>query len=402
MNPHRPRSVRGADAEDGRRSAWSDAGGETLDRGARPVRHRGIMTGDSGGISSPPGKASAADEFASLPLAREYIDAVQKQISSLAAPQLIDALARLHQAYREFPELEWERPRRALSEALRSAAKSAPDHAVIPLLIKIVPFDRSCRSAMTLLCEKIVELDDCRRLLPILRSATYSGKLPWHAIPPIINILYQPGSEAAPLEPVSEVLRFITEEETTAHLANVLAQLLGNELPAAIDSVALAKAARSGRHLPGHRAHGRNEPASRDVLLAMTARLGTTPSLQRTSLQPDLGWPSARLSFDEFLLQFPCEIELTVDQDDEAFIEEAYRAILLRAPAAAEVDQYLRLLHDGAVARPWVIENLLASEELRSLERRLRVKLGSYVITEPGRSEAAAMPAVTWPQRPVS
>jgi len=360
------------------------------------------MTADSDGISPLPGKASATDEFASLPQAREYIDAVREQISSLGAPQLIDALARLHQAYREFPELEWERPRRLLSEALRSAAKSVPDHAVIPLLIKIVAFDRSCLSSMTLLCEKIVASDDCRMLLPILRSATRSGKLPWQAIAPIIDIVYRPGAEAAKLEPVSEILRFITEGETTAHLACVLAPLLSNELPAAIDSGALAKAARSARHVPRHRADCRNEPASRDLLLAMAARLAAIPPPQRTSPQPDLGWPSARLSFDEFLLQWPCEIELTVDQDDAAFIEEAYRAILLRAPEATEVDQYLRLLHDGAIARPWVIENLLASEELRSLERRLRVTLGSYVITEPGCSEAEAMPAVTYPRRSAS
>ena len=94
MNPHRPRSTRAAEAEDGRHSAWSDAGGETLDRGARPVRHRGIMTADSDGISPLPGKASATDEFASLPLARQYIDAVRQQIDSLGAPQLIDTLDR--------------------------------------------------------------------------------------------------------------------------------------------------------------------------------------------------------------------------------------------------------------------------------------------------------------------
>jgi hypothetical protein len=49
----------------------------------------------------------------------------------------------------------------------------------------------------------------------------------------------------------------------------------------------------------------------------------------------------------------------------------------------------LRLLRDGAVSRTWIIEDLLASEELHSLERRLRVISGGRVITEPGGSEAA-------------
>jgi hypothetical protein len=63
------------------------------------------------------------------------------------------------------------------------------------------------------------------------------------------------------------------------------------------------------------------------------------------------------------------------------------------------VDQYLRLLHTGIVSKPWIIEDLLASEELRFLERRLRVVWGDHTITEPGRSEAETMPAVTWPWR---
>ena len=108
------------------------------------------------------------------------------------------------------------------------------------------------------------------------------------------------------------------------------------------------------------------------------------------------------MSFDEFLLQWPCEVELPVELDDAAFIEEAYRAILLRGPDVAEKDQYLRLLQDGVVSKSWIIEDLLASEELRSLERGLRVIWGGQVITEPGSSGEEDMPAVTWPWRSAS
>ncbi len=105
------------------------------------------------------------------------------------------------------------------------------------------------------------------------------------------------------------------------------------------------------------------------------------------------------MSFDEFLMQWPCEVELPVDLDDQEFIEVAYQAILLREPNIAEVGQYLTLLQNGIVSKPWIIEDLLGLEEFRSFERRLRVIWGDSVITEPGRPEAAEMPAVAWPWR---
>jgi hypothetical protein len=82
-------------------------------------------------------------------------------------------------------------------------------------------------------------------------------------------------------------------------------------------------------------------------LLAMAERLRPTPPSAGPSPYPNLGWPSSRMSFDEFLLQWPCEVELPVELDDKGFIEEAYRAIPLREPEIAERDQFLRLLRSG-------------------------------------------------------
>ena len=47
--------------------------------------------------------------------------------------------------------------------------------------------------------------------------------------------------------------------------------------------------------------------------------------------------PSGRLSFAEFLLQWPCEVELPTGLPDRAFIDAAYHVILLRAPEDAEL-----------------------------------------------------------------
>ena len=43
------------------------------------------------------------------------------------------------------------------------------------------------------------------------------------------------------------------------------------------------------------------------------------------------------------------------------------------------------------------MEDLLASQELHSLERRVRVVYGAQMITEPGTSGQDDMPVVNWP-----
>ena len=161
----------------------------------------------------------------------------------------------------------------------------------------------------------------------------------------------------------------------------------------------LARAVQSARHRLSRPALGRRGPASREAVLATAERLKPILSAARPGPHPDLGWPSGRMSFDEFLLQWPCEVELPVELDDAEFIEEAYRAILLRGPDIAESDQYLGLLRTGRVSKSWIIEDLLASTELRSLERRVRVICGGRVITEPGSSGEEEVPAATWPWR---
>jgi hypothetical protein len=130
--------------------------------------------------------------------------------------------------------------------------------------------------------------------------------------------------------------------------------------------------------------------------LATAERLKPTLCAARIGPHPDLAWPSGRISFHEFLLQWPCEIELTAELDDAAFIEETYWAILLREPEITEKTQYIRLLRDGVASKVWIIEDLLASEELRSLQRQVRVICGDQVITQPDSAEGQEMPAVAW------
>jgi hypothetical protein len=189
----------------------------------------------------------------------------------------------------------------------------------------------------------------------------------------------------------------LIDEESTSGFGELLKDLLADEHPLEIDSGAVVGLLRSARYRLKSAAPGRQQPGAKDVLLTLAERLRVSPAPAPPQPHPDRAWPSGQLSFDEFLLQWPCEIELPADLGDKAFIDHAYKAILLRGPAIAERDQYLKLLRDGAVPREWIIEDLLASYELQSLERRLRVVYGGQAITEPGSSGQDDMPVVNWP-----
>jgi hypothetical protein len=360
-----------------------------------------VMTTDSNGITGSSVGQTATSQLASLPLARAYIDTVREEIGSLGMQQLIGALDGLNRAYHEFPELELERPRRDLSEGLRSAAQKLPESGAIPLLMHILAFEPSSLSAMTLLFHKIAERDGWQSLLPILNSLNSAANVPWHKIEPVVHLLRNCGEEGSGPQEITEILETwsLTKENTAGDFRDILEGLLSAERPGGTDRGAPAEAAQSARRRPSEPAAGRNDRGSRDGLLATAQRLRAAPPPQRASRQPSLAWPSGPISFDEFLLQWPCEVDLPIDLDDQAFIEEAYQAILLRGPDVAELNQYLRLLQNNVVSKPWVIEDLLASEELHALERRVRVNWGGCVITEPARPADAAMPAVTWPRR---
>jgi hypothetical protein len=352
---------------------------------------------------SPPAQLPA-HKFGSLSHALAYIDNVQESIGSFRARELIDALERLDAAYREFPELELDHPRRELFEGVRSAAANLPDRAAIPLLIYCVALAPSCSRSVASLLEKIAGSDSRSSVSPVLGLLCRSRQLRWSGIRPIVNALRQQGRADAVLQLVSAVLDCIkfAKQDDVSELGDILKFLLDDGHRLKLDRCALADAARSARHRLS-RLPSVNEQSFRGLPLAMAERLrAAAPSSRWSNSNPDGAWPSGRLSFDEFLLQWPCEIELPVDLDDATFIEEAYRAILLRGPNGTEEDQYLRLLQNGFVSKLWIIEDLLGSEELRSLERRLRVIWGGHVITEPGSSEEEDMAAVTWPSRSAS
>jgi hypothetical protein len=346
-----------------------------------------------------------ADEFASLQLAQDYVDAVRAEVGASEPQQLIATLKRLSRAYNEFPELELYYPRRELLSGFCTVAKEIPDGAAIALLMYCVGLDPSCSSFRIMLFERIAVSDDWRSLLPILGLLDFGGFC-WSSIAPIVHAMRQEGRADAIVRLLSEVLDCIVldETESASSLGDALAYLLSDKHSDGGDASAVAKAVRSARRrlrqLPSGRAGQQSgERRSREVLLATAERLKITSSAQSPHPHLELAWPSGKMSFAEFVHQWPCEIRLPPELDEATFVEEAYRAILLRGPDADEMTQYLGLLRNGDLSRSRIIEGLLACEELHSLDRRIRVLWENDVITQPGKSADKEMPAVTWPSR---
>jgi Domain of unknown function (DUF4214) len=341
-------------------------------------------------------------KLASLSLSRAYIETIRGKFGALGGAELIDALERLDRAYDEFPELELDRPRRAVLEGLQFTAEHLPDRAAIPLLMYCVAAaDPSCPSALASLVEKTIEAGFEQSLPAVLRSLCRCREFFWPEIELVANVLRKRGRPEALLQLISEVLSCtkFTKAKDVSEFGDVLTRLLSGPHRPEINNAMLAGAVRSARHRLSPLSVDRGGPASREAPLARAERLRATLSPPRFSPHPNLGWPSGRLSFQEFLLQWPCEVKIPVELNDHEFIETVYRTILLREPDIAEKTQYLRLLKDSAASKSWIIEYLVTSKEFRSLERRLRVICDGRVITEPGGGEENEMPAVTWPWR---
>jgi len=340
----------------------------------------------------------SADMFGSLALARTYVDTVRQSVVPLVGGELIDGLERLDHAYDEFPELELERPRRAVLDGLQSTAEGLPDRVAIPLLMYCVAAGPSGSSALAGLVAKIIGSDFRPLLSTVLRPLCQGRRFRCAAIEPVLSALQQQGGLETGLQLISQLLGCanLATEEDVSEFGDVLKGLLRDRQQLAADSATLVRAVGSARHRLSGPPVDPSRPSSRNALLAMAERLRSLLSPTRQGPHPDLGWPSGRLSFDEFLLQWPCEVELPVELNDADFVEAACRAILLRGPDVAEKNQYLRLLRDGVAAKSWIVEDLLASREFRSLERSLRILFEGQPVTGPGAAQQAT-PAVTWP-----
>ena len=309
--------------------------------------------------------------LASLSHALDYFDAIAGQIGSLGENELIEVVARLSQGYREFPELEILRPRDDLLARLQSAAITAPEGTVGPWLVRLAELEAG--PGLSLLAETIGKSGDLPVILQYLdwRSSWRSADARWLDF---LDILQKQGKANLVLEILSEYTHR-GDVRDAVELGNIPARLLSEPVAGDIDHRALAETVQSARRRLGGALPKCDGGATTDAALALAERLrpAVCPRMPARSSEP--GWQSGDLAFDEFVLQWPCEVELPDTAADEVFVDDAYQAILLRAPDAGEREQWLRLLERRAVSRVWLIEDLLASEELRLLQRRVQVYL---------------------------
>ena len=302
----------------------------------------------------------SAHKFVSVAAARSYISSASATAASMAEQELLDVLERVDAAYRQYPELELERPRESWVEDLPPAV----------LL----------------------------RALPVLFG---SQEIRWSAIKPILSRVLGTEQRHTVLDVISLVLPHVNFPHDTdaGELGEMLQPILMDELPARRDSRSLGKAVLSARRrLIGSARVAHHEDGGAAVL-ELAERLKSMSSPADRNPYTAAAWPSGEISFDEFLLQFPCEVAIPGELEDRSFVCEAIRSILLREPHPTEVEEYMNLVREG-VSKSWILQDILASEELRSLDRRLRVIWNGNVITAPGNWAAAQMPAIAWRSGP--
>jgi hypothetical protein len=341
--------------------------------------------------------AAITAEFSSLAQALDYIDSVAANVASIGERELIDVLACFAVVYGEFPELSILRPRGDLYDRLWSAeAKflTSMSSSLPADFLKYAP-----TSAVIQIINKIIEADYLSSLLRYFKSRSIRENV--DQLVNILDYLIAHGKDDLALELISQMLGSfdVDGKREVCRLGSILAGLLSDGAAGPLANDALAKIAQSARRRLSGPPRGRDERETREAVLARAERL--KPAVWPRGPHPSAksGWPSGAMPFDDFVLQWPCRVELPDNLNDRGFVDETYEAILLRAPLAAEMTQWLRLLQTGEISRAWIIEELLASEERHSIERQVRVIWRGRVIAEPGIPQIAEMPSVTLPVR---
>lgn len=341
---------------------------------------------------------SGSREFASIALARSYIETVQNRIGAFSAEEQVDTLKRIEGAYQEFPELELDCPFREWPQACQAAGTARPHREVIPLLIYCMALDPSA-SSIALLLERIA-LSEHWRLLPRIIRVLPPRELPWRFIEPIVGRLREGGRPEVIASLVSELwdCQNFAEGASPGDLETVLSYVLGDQNLLGTDPASVVQTMRSARSRLPEISQEWSDGTSREELLGLAERLRLERSGARSNPRFRVLSVSGGVSFTEFLRQWPAEIELSTETDDAGFVAEVYRVILLRSPEIDELDRDLDLLRKGAISRRQLLEKLLASGEFQALERRLRLVWEGEVIVGPGTSiDDREMPAVIWP-----
>lgn len=252
-----------------------------------------------------------APERDNLPAARQILRDAPSRLAEVEVDALADAAERIETAYRLFPELELEFPRRKLVENLRVHIERTDDHRAIPLRIVGTALDSSGSSDFT--ADLLTGLAGGARpdlAVEFARLVRQRRALSLDDVAPAIRQLGANGDQALALSLLAEVLGSESPDWVAAQLAAALEGAEPNsdlircsrKLQAARDRV---------RDLAGP--HLKTTPNAR--LLETAERLALKlPRTEGAAVANHGGrrLPSGRIGFAQFALQWPqiCGVEL--------------------------------------------------------------------------------------------
>ncbi len=244
--------------------------------------------------------------------AQALLSALHSDLGSAGLDRLIEVYEWVERAYEEFPELEQEFPREDLAEKLRSATHSLADGAAVPLLMLCVALDPSSASVSGLL-EKMSRSPHDQAIVGVVRVLARTRDFTWDEVAPAIEQLRLQRRMDAVLAIISEVLDrlHLAPDRGALEFGNILKRLLidgddsGNIDPTFFAGIAWSARKRL-RRPTRRRARGNRDEAALSLAERVSAKLfATRLSPPPPVLPPRLAWPSRRLAFAEFAVQWP-------------------------------------------------------------------------------------------------
>jgi hypothetical protein len=247
--------------------------------------------------------------------AGEWLLAAPRRLAGLAGKQLIDAVARIEEAYDQFPELEIDIPRRALVDELRGLWDGAGDGPALPLLMACAALDPVPEAELVAaVLEGMVRAGrgeaSARAIAILARRRAIAGD----EIAPAVAELCRQGQLPAALALSAQASGDGDPEAVAVALGTGLQRLLFAGDDAAMDPSRLARTILSAQHRVQRstRPHARDGPGPRSPtpqLLELAGRVAAKLPRQPVSPPPIAAttapWRTGRLGFAEFAAQWP-------------------------------------------------------------------------------------------------
>jgi hypothetical protein len=245
----------------------------------------------------------------------EWLRAAPRRLAGLASEQLIDAVARIDEAYDQFPELEIDIPRRALVDELRALLDCAGGQAALPLLMACAALDPvPAAELVAALLDGMVRAGEGEVIVRAVAILARRRAIAGVEIAPAVAELCRQGHLPAALALTAQASGEGDSEAVAVALGAELQRLLFAGDDAVIDPSGLARTILSARHRVQRstRPHAKDGPGPRNLtprLLELVERVAATLPRQPVAPPPITAttapWRTGRLGFAEFAAQWP-------------------------------------------------------------------------------------------------